>query len=201
MGLVVLGTIITSCSPLTLEKARSKNAKIKIKELKREGWKIDSGSKTMELAFLEHQEKMKKNDVWEMTSNVLMCRSLNVCKANALNNALREYADLAGSKIKGKAVNDMRNNASAMKPEEFDNFYSAYVRNVSAEAKGVLQLSYSLEKPNGTGRSYKQVYIIDEEKAFDARKRAMQRALEETKLSIEYGLWIEKFIHENPLKK
>ncbi len=182
-------------------RANSRNFDVKYKEVQKAGWRIDDSYKTLELAMLEHHRKMRKDGVYTIESEVSMCRSLNVCRANALNNALREYADLAGGVIKGKAVNDIKNNASAMKPEEFDNFYAAYVRNIKAEVKGALSLSYALVRPNGTGKSYKQIYIVDENAAGNARKRAMQRALEETKLSVEHGLWIEKFVNENPIKK
>ncbi len=95
----------------------------------------------------------------------------------------------------------MRNNSSAMQPEEFDNFYSAYVRNVKKEIKGEIIPSYAIYKENGAGKTYRMVFLLDEDEASESRKRAMKRALEETKLSIEYGLWVEKFVNETPQTK
>lgn len=182
-------------------KAEMGNLDSKLKELKEEGWKIDDSNRTLELAILEHYSSIKEggDNMYVIEADVSMCRSLNVCRANALNNALREYADVIGSSVKGKAMTDMQNNASASKPEEFDKFYAAYARNVEASAKNVLRKSYALVKEKADGsKEYKIIYLIDERKASESRKEAMRRSIEETKLGIEYGLWIEKFVNETP---
>jgi hypothetical protein len=71
---------------------------------------------------------------------------VNVCKSNALNNALIEYIRNAGSYIHGRIVSDMFGNSSADVPQEFDKFYAACERLVSAEVKGELEFSLALEK-------------------------------------------------------
>jgi hypothetical protein len=132
----------------------------------------------------------------ELITEVSMCKSLNVCKSNALNSALIEYAQNAGSYIRGRVTSDMFNNSSAEAPEEFDKFYAAYERLVSAEVKGELEFSFALEKENGSGKSYRAYYIVNEEKASKARLRAMQRAFEETKLAQEYATQVSNFVQE-----
>lgn len=208
LALIAIG--FNACGTASIEKQTAreevKSPAKKVKELEKNGWKIDDANRTLELAMLQHYKSVKEggDNMYVIEADVSMCKSLNVCRANALNNALREYADITGSSIKGKAMTDMQNNASASKPEEFDKFYAAYARNVDASAKNVLRKSYALvkEKADG-GKEYKIVYLIDERKASESRKEAMKRAIEETKLGIEYGLWIEKFVNETPegLKK
>ena len=194
---ILTASIVTSCSTTTnLEKARAKQGEVKLKEYKQEGWKISGSSKSLEFAVLEFQEKLKDEKNQEYVGDVSMCRSLNVCKNNALNNVLIEYAQKASSYVRGRITSDMFNDASAEQPIEFDKFYAAYERLVQAEIKGELEFYYAIEKENGAGKSYRAYYIANEEKASKARLRAMQRAFEETKLAQQYAEQVANFVRE-----
>jgi hypothetical protein len=76
-------------------------------------WAVAGTSLTLEAALI-------------IVAEVSMSRSTNVCRANALNNALIEYAENAGSTIEGAVESDLFNNASAEVPEEFDRLYGAF---------------------------------------------------------------------------
>jgi hypothetical protein len=103
--------------------------KKKTKALKKEGWKVTGTSLTLEAAIMKHLRTLHSDDKnKELITNVSMCRSLNVCSAQALNNALVRYAENAGSYVRGRVVSDLFNNASGEVPEEFDKFYAAYER-------------------------------------------------------------------------
>jgi hypothetical protein len=65
---------------------------------------------------------------------------------------------------------------------------------VSAEIKGEVVFSAAFEKENGSGRSYLAWFIVNEEKAGQARMRAMQRAFEETKLAQPYASQVADFV-------
>ena len=54
-------TNITCAQNKQLKKQYSKMYKVKIKEYKKEGWKLDSSSKTLEVALLEHYKKLSRN--------------------------------------------------------------------------------------------------------------------------------------------
>lgn len=177
----------------TMEKAY----KVKLKELKKQKWQVSGVSFPLEAAVMTHFRTLHGDeDKQELIVNVSMCQSLNVCKSTALNNALIEYAQNAGSYVRGRITSDMMNNASAGEPEEFDRFYAAYERLVSAEIKGALEFSLGLEKKNSSGRSYQAWYIIDENRASKARLRAMRRAMEETRLAQEYAGQVSQFVQE-----
>ena len=194
-GAVVCSLILTACSSTSqLEKARAKQGETKLKEYKQQGWKISGSSKSLEFAVLEFQEKLKDEKNQEYVGEVSMCKSLNVCKNNALNNVLIEYAQKASSYVRGRITSDMFNNASAEQPEEFDKFYAAYERLVQTEVKGELEFCYAVEKENGSGKSYRAYYIANEDKASKARLRAMQRAFEETKLAQQYATGVANFV-------
>jgi hypothetical protein len=176
-------------------KEMEKVYKKKTKEMKKEGWKVTGSSLTMEAAIMKHLRTVNSDDKnKEMISHVSMCQSLNVCSAQALNNALIRYAENAASFVRGRVVSDLFNNASGNVPEEFDKFYAAYERLVSAEIKGELQFSISFEKSNGSGRAYQSWFIVNEEKAGQARARAMQRAFEESKLAQQYASQVSDFV-------
>jgi hypothetical protein len=176
-------------------KEMNKVYKKKTKELKKEGWKVTGTSLTLEAVIMKHLRTLNSDDKnKELITNVSMCRSLNVCSAQALNNALVRYAENAGSYVRGRVVSDLFNNASGEVPEEFDKFYAAYERLVSAEIKGEVQFSAAFEKSNGDGRAYQAWFIVNEEKAGQARIRAMQRAFEETKLAQQYANQVADFV-------
>lgn len=186
------------CQSKQLEKQRNKMYKAKIKEYKKEGWKLDSGSKTIEVALLEHYEKLKDENNQEFIGTVSNCRSTNVCRQAAYNNAITTYANLTASSVKGRIASDVNLNASEKENnQEFDKFYAAYERIVKMEIdNGVLLESYSIKRKARDNNEYQVIFLINEEKAMQSRKRAMQRALEESKLAQEYASQISDFINE-----
>jgi hypothetical protein len=176
-------------------KEMNKVYKKKTKEMKKDGWKVTGSSLTFEAAIMKHLRTLNSdNKNKELITSVSMCKSLNVCSAQALNNALVRYAENAGSYVRGRVVSDLFNNASGDVPEEFDKFYAAYERLVSAEIKGEVQFSTAFEKANGDGRAYQAWFIVNEDKAAQARVRAMQRAFEETKLAQQYANQVADFV-------
>jgi hypothetical protein len=178
-------------------KEMEKVYKKKSKELKKDGWQVSGTSLTLDAALMKHLRAISGDDTnHEIVADVSMCKSANVCKANALNNAIVEYAQNAGSYVRGRVTSDMFNNASAEVPEEFDKMYAAFERLVQAEIKGELQFSFAVEKANGEGKSYRAYYLVNEENALKARVRAMQRAFEETKFAQQYADQVSTFVQE-----
>lgn len=199
---LIMGAVLCFCvfatnaqSDRKYNKEMDKVYKKKSKEMKKEGWKATGTSLTLEAAIMKHLRTLNSDDKnKELITNVSMCKSLNVCSAQALNNALVRYAENAGSYVRGRVTSDLFNNASAEVPEEFDKFYAAYERLVSAEIKGEVVFSAAFEKANGDGRAYQAWFIVNEEKAGQARIRAMQRAFEETKLAQQYANQVADFV-------
>lgn len=193
---LVFLSLTLSCA-VSKEKQRARNVKIIAKSLREKGWNIDSGSTSLELALYNHMETLERlkaagKKITVIEGNVRMCRALSVCKLNALNNAMNEYVTMIGSSIEGKALNKIENNESEMSPEEFNRFFASYIKNIKGTVRRELQESYSLVKKNGTGKSYKIIFILDEEAAHEKRMKAIKRTLLEEKLSLEYKSWLEK---------
>ena len=148
------------------------------------------------MALLEHYAKLAESDQnREFVGEVSQCQSINVCKQFALTNALNRYATLASGHVKGRIESIMR--ADATTPQvEMDKFIAAYENLVKGEVGGVLTESYSIVKDNGATKEYRTFFILNEEKAMAARKRALERSLLETKIAIREAEEISKFVNE-----
>lgn len=180
-----------------LEKQLKKEYKKKLKQYKKEGWKLDGTSRSMEVKLLKHYDQLNNADNRELVGAVSNCNSKNVCRQNALNNALTYYASLAGSYVKGKVISDLFNNQSSDVPEEFDKMYAAYERLVGKEIKGEVIESYSIIKDNGGSNSYEIYYLINEVAASQARMRAFEQAAKESKIAQQYAESVSEFINES----
>lgn len=55
---------------------------------------------------------------------------------------------------------------------------------------------YSIKRKKGDINEYQIVFFVNEDKALLARKKAMQRALEESQLAQKYANEISKFVNE-----
>ncbi|MDR2126907.1 MAG: hypothetical protein LBP63_08770 [Prevotellaceae bacterium] len=179
-----------------LQKEKDKEYKKKIKEYQKEGWKLTGSSRTLEVALLEHYYKLAESaQNKEMAGEVSQCKSINVCKQFALNNAQNNYAAKASGNIKGRTESLLR--ADANMPEtEIDKFMSAYENIIKQEVGGVLTESYSIIKDNGSTKEYKTIFILNEEKAVQARAKALEKSLLETKITIKEAEEISKFVNE-----
>ena len=181
-----------------LEKALKKEYKAKMKELKKDGWKLAGSSRSLEVALLLHYEKLSDPNNKELPGEVSSCKSINICRQAALNNACVYYASLAGSTLKGRIVADMSvNQLSEDGHEEFDKMYAAYERLVEKEIKGEIQESYSLVRTGENGqKEYRTYFLINEDAATKARVRAWENAAKESQAAQQYGTKISEWIKE-----
>lgn len=183
---------------MALEKARKKEYKQKMKMYKQEGWKLFASSRSLDVALLTHYDKLNTmgEDGQEIVGVATKCRSKNVGRQMALNNACVTYAQQAGSKVKGRVVSDMQGdgvNAAG----EFEKFYAAYERLVDKEIRGEMKESYSIIRENGDGTFEIQTYfIVNESAASQARLRAMEQASKETEMAQQYAKKISDFVKE-----
>ena len=196
--LSVMGQNVVVAQNKVLEKAMKKEYKAKMKEYKKEGWKITASSHTLEVELLQHYEKLKAENTTELVGAVSNCQSINVCRQAALNNAAAYYASLAGSQLKGRIVSDMAVNQSFQDGiEEFDKLYAAYERLVEKEIKGEIQESYTIMRTNEFGNKELQTfYIVNEEAAVKARIRAWENAIKESQAAQKYASEVSKFVNE-----
>ena len=134
-----------------------------------------------------------------MRGVVSSCVSKNLCRQTAFNNVAIDYAGKASSFVRGRVTADNNiNQGSKDGKEEFDKVYSAYERKVQKEIKGVLEESFSIirKNPNGQTNEYQIFYLVSEEKASQARLKALKDALMETQIAQEYAKKISEFVNE-----
>ena len=182
----------------TLEKARKKEYKAKMKEYKNENWKLFGSSRSLDVALLTHYDKLNNlgEDGHEIVGVASKFKSKNVGRQMAINNACLTYAQQAGSQVKGRIVSDMAGDGIDA-DAEFDNFYAAYERLVEKEIKGEMKESYSIIRENGDGTFEMQVYfIVSESAASEARIRAMEAAAKESAAAQKYAQKVADFVRE-----
>ena len=181
-----------------LEKAQKKEYKAKIKEFKKEGWKLYGSSRTIEVALLTHYDKLQQlgDNGYEVMGEASSFKSKNVGKQMAINNACNIYARNAGSHVKGRVVSDLAGDANNT-DAEFEHFYAAYETLVEKEIKGEMQESFSVIKDNKNGTYSMQTYfIINEDAAVKARIRAMENAMKESQAAQKYAKNVSDFVRE-----
>lgn len=200
--LLVIGMLfacpIVNAQNKTLEKARKKEYKQKMKEYNKENWKLFGSSRSLDVALLTHYEKLNNGGegVREISGIAPKVKSKNVGKQMALNSACITYAQQAGSHVKGRVVSDMKGDGIDAE-QEFEHFYAAYERLVEKEIKGEMQESYSIIRENGD-KTYEiqTFFIIDEEAAGQARIRAFEQAMRESALAQKHANMVSDFIKE-----
>lgn len=181
-----------------LTKAEQKEYKTKMKEFKKEGWKLFASSRSLDVALLQHYEQLNnaKGEAYEIVGTASKFQSKNVGHQTAINNACNIYARQAGSKIKGRIVSDLA--SDGVDPSsEFDHFYAAYESLVEKEIKGEMKESFSVIRENKDGTYEMQTYfIINESAATKARIRAYENAAKESEAAQKYAQKVSDFVRE-----
>lgn len=183
-----------------LQKALKKEYKAKMKEYKKEKWTLFGSSRTLEVALLQHYDKLNTlgEDAREVVGIASRFKSKNVGHQQAINNACITYAQQAGSHLKGRVVSDMTANGDDPSAE-FDHFYGAYERLVEKEIKGEMSESYSIIRcvdPKSGEYEMQTFFIVNESAATRARIRAMENALKESEAAQHYAQKVGDFVRE-----
>lgn len=183
-----------------LNKALKKEYKLKKKEFKKGKWELFASSRSLDVALLQHYEKLNKlgEDGREIVGVASRFKSKNIGHQMSVNNACVTYAQQAGSTLKGRIVSDMSANADDTSAE-FDHFYAAYERLVEKEIKGELVESFciirSIDKATG---EYEMMtfFVVDESAATRARIRAWENAAKESEAAQKYADKVSEFVRE-----
>ena len=180
------------------EKLCNRNAKIRAKELKRQGYTV-MGTLPLEDVLYKHYAKLEMGATEQMGNG--HSKSKNNGRQMCLTSAMSEYASKAVSQIKGRSVTDAYGNeVDTENDPEFARFYAAYERLTQKEIKGELQESFTVVKENPDGSFNFQMYmLVDENKALARRQKALQDAAAESNLAQGYAKQVSEFINE-PVK-
>ena len=195
----LMAAFMLSVVPATaqeLSKSEKKSLKAKVKEFKKEGWKIFGSTSTIDLALEKHMLKLQSDDAIEVPGTASSFKSKNVGKQMALNSAMTYYASMMDSEIKGKVVSDMQGDGE-FSETEFEKFYAAFKRSVQTTIKDEMKESFSVIRDKGNGTSEMQTFfIVDKHAASQARVRALEQAGKESVAAQLYAKVVQKFIDE-----
>ena len=187
---------VVPASAQELSKSEKKSMKAKIKEFKKEGWKIFGSTSSIEFALEKHLLKLQSEDAIEVPGIASSFKSKNVGKQMALNSAMTNYASMMDSEIKGKVVSDMQGDGE-FSETEFEKFYAAFKRSVQTTIKDEMKESFSVIRDKGNGTSEMQTFfIVDKHAASQARVRALEQAGKESVAAQLYAKVVQKFIEE-----
>ena len=121
-----------------------------------------------------------------------LCMSTNLAQVTALANAANQYAMLAGGKVRGRIVSSV----SSLTGQQVDNIVSSFERLVQRDIRGELVTYVTVVRTKG-GRVSARVYCLaDHESAALLRRRALELALEEQSLAVQYGSMVGDWIDE-----
>ena len=187
---------VVPASAQELSKSEKKSMKAKIKEFKKEGWKIFGSTSSIEFALEKHLLKLQSEDAIEVPGIASSFKSKNVGKQMALNSAMTNYASMMDSEIKGKVVSDMQGDGE-FSETEFEKFYAAFKRSVQTTIKDELKESFSVMRDKGNGTYEMQsFFIVNKTAASQARVRALEQAGKESVAAQLYAKVVQKFIEE-----
>lgn len=198
-----LAVAMSSCQSQNnaMSRALKREYKTKMKEYQKEGWKVFGTAHSLDVALLNHYEKLNEEGAMEIAGVASAFVSKNVGQQSAMNAACNNYARMAESQIRGRMVSDIFNNADNV-PEEFDKFYAAYESKVEKEIKGELTPTYSVIRSKGKDANGQEIFemqsffVVNENAASKARLRAIKNALDESEAAQKYADQVSRFVQE-----
>lgn len=128
-----------------------------------------------------------------MTGNANAKKSINLAKTNARNNAINEYAEYARSMVRARINTDLVD----LNDEQRENFVAGYERLVIKELNGELKPSFYIYKRNSDGTyEMRAFFIVDENAAAAANKKALEAAAEEMGIARKYADEVSDFVND-----
>ncbi len=197
MALCMVVPAVNAQNNKALNKALKKEYKMKMKEFKKDEWKLYGSSRSLDVVLLKHYEKLNQEgeENYEVVGTCSKFKSKNVGHQTSINNACNIYARQAGSQVKGRIVSDLAGSDDV--EAEFDHFYAAYETLVEKEIKGEMQESFSVIRENNDGTYEMQTFfVVNESAASRARIRAMENAAKESAAAQKYAQKVSEFVRE-----
>lgn len=197
------GSFHTIAAPKTdkvqkeLEKQRSKVYKNLIKDYKKQNWNLLNNNTTMEVAVLEHLNKLNdpSNNFGTITGEVSKCKSMNAGRMSAVNNARNLLASTLQGQIEGFVASLVSTNAEDL-TEEQDKMIAGFTNKIKIGLSNCLQESYAIYKENADGTYHIRVfYFFDKDKCQSAVNNAVEKSLNETKMAVEMADQIRDFVN------
>lgn len=175
-------------------KALEKDVKKRVKELKKEGWKMQASTSTLDYALLKYRMYMEEDEENRIAlTGIATGKNVKIGRENAIMSAITNYAVRAKAQVVAKMKGIMSSDAS-LTGEEIDKFGAAYESAVNAKIGGLVKQHFVLVKENKDGTKEFNVFLsLDESAAKKAREEAAQEAKRQAALS-DLSEQVEEFI-------
>ena len=165
------------------QKELRKQVKNRAKELKKEGWEMVAGIRTLEDALYDYRVYLAEDteNRSELTG-VAIGHNPKIGRDNARANALNSYASKAKAQVVGKLKSIAESESALDAEKEIDKFGEAYEQAVNAQISGCIKEHFTLVRTNGTSKEFNIFMSVDEQKAKKAREEAAKAAQQQTQL-------------------
>lgn len=162
-----------------------------VKEYTADGYKNQSMAYTMRESITKFRNKLQSNEnLIEVISDGSGSSSF-AAEMEALNAAAIKYAAQAGSTVRGGMEREFGSLG-----KDYDNFHGAFVQNVAKFIMPLMKAEMTFVKQSQNGYSVRIGYIIDEDKAREARHNAFDEALKDQAHGMVFGENVRKYIDE-----
>lgn len=178
-------------------KALEKDVKKRVKELKKEGWKLQASTTTLDYAMLKYRTYLEEDEENRIPlTGIAEGKNLKIGRENAIMNGITSYAGRAKAQVVGKMKSLMSSDAAAASEEEIDKFGAAYEAGVNTKISGLVKQHFVLIRDMDNGKKEFNVFMsIDESQAKKAREEAALEAKKKAALG-DLSEQVEDFIGE-----
>lgn len=178
-------------------KALEKDVKKRVKELKKEGWKLQASTTTLDYAMLKYRMYLEEDEENRIPlTGIAEGKNLKIGRENAIMNGITSYAGRAKAQVVGKMKSLMSSDAAAASEEEIDKFGAAYEAGVNTKISGLVKQHFVLIRDMDNGKKEFNVFMsIDETQAKKAREEAALEAKKKTALG-DLSEQVKDFIGE-----
>ena len=178
-------------------KALEKDVKKRVKELKKEGWKLQASATTLDYAMLKYRMYLEEDEENRIPlTGIAEGKNLKIGRENAIMNGITSYAGRAKAQVVGKMKSLMSSDAAAASEEEIDKFGAAYEAGVNTRISGLVKQHFVLIRDMDNGKKEFNVFMsIDETQAKKAREEAALEAKKKTALG-DLSEQVKDFIGE-----
>lgn len=162
-----------------------------VKQFTADGFRTQSMAFSMRESIVRFRSKLQSNEKFVEWYADGYGKTSTAAEMQALNAAAMKYATKAASVIEGGMERDFGSLG-----EGYDNFHGAYVQNVAKYVMPLLKQEMTFIKKEQNLYVVRVGFIIDENKAADVRRKAVDEALENSANGLAFGEGVRKYVNE-----
>lgn len=191
--LLIITSLAICFSQVSFAQNAKKDVKSTLKQLKKEGFTMETGTKDPKTVIAKFNEKLEEMGSVFILGTASNCKSTNICKQSALNSAQNQLIRYVSGKVQGQIGTIMKHNSNNT-DEEIDKMVGSIINNISADISGCLINGFSAYKEHKDGsKEYRCYYIVNKKQII----QNLKYSLKETKMTIEEVESISNFVKDS----